>query len=75
MKRRTTIQTVDVCACVHVCALVCILCYGRNEVGDVLGAVVNVHVSSLSDLTGLAAKVARNDSVVILAEMRRNEAL
>ena len=74
MKRRTTIQTVDVCACVHVCALVCILCYGRNEVGDVLGAVVNVHVSS-SDLTGLAAKVARNDSVVILAERRRNEAL
>ena len=40
-----------------------------------LNAVVNVHVSSLSGLTGLAAKVARNDSVAILAERRRNEAI
>ena len=29
----------------------------------------------LSGLTGLAAKVARNDSIAILAERRRNEAI
>lgn len=63
------IQTVEVCMCV------CVRCYGRGEGGEMLSVVVNVIVSSVSGLTGLAAKVARNDSVAILAERRRNEAI
>ena len=41
------------CVCVCACVLQCILCYGRNEGGELLSAVITVHVFSLSGLTGL----------------------